>query len=115
MSLKRKIVFQNFSKPKKKVIAAIHPTLSKLDKDHPLNPEIVKKWIVFNKGAAIEWGSISRQKKIGENERIEAKNKELDHKTYARECEHYLKTGDWISNVYGMYQENKIIWKSQLR
>ena len=103
MSLKRKIVFQNFSKPKKKVVLAIHPTLSKLDKDHPLNPEIVKKWIVFNKGAAIEWGSISRQKK------------ELDYKTYAKECEHYLKTGDWISNVYGMYQENKIKWKSQLR
>ena len=46
---------------------------------------------------------------------IKAKNKELDHKTYAKECEHYLKTGDWISNFYGMYQENKIIWKSQLR
>ena len=113
--METQVPFQKYNKPKKKTVPVIHPTLSKLDDDHPLNPEKVKKWIVSNKEEANAYGVESRRKKIGENERVKARNKELDHKTYARECEHYLKTGDWITNVYGMYQENKITWKSQLR
>ena len=115
MSLKRKLELRNFSKSKKKDVSAIHPTLFKLVRDHPLNLKLVNECIDYNKVLAIQFGVMSRQKKIGEDERIWAKNKERDHKTYVKECEHYKKTGDWISNFYGKDQEYKIKWKSNIQ
>jgi len=31
---------------------------------------------------------------------------------YIADMEHYIRTGDWISNTYGLEQQNKTKWRT---
>ena len=35
---------------------------------------------------------------------------EASCRAYIRNCETYLRNGDWIDNQYGEYQEKKVKW-----
>ena len=119
----RKIKF-NFNKTvkKKEVIPDIHPSLLKLKDEHPIHPDRVIECIKYNKSMESNCrrnlNKKMRSKRIDkDNKRLETKlsNEILNCSFYVKECKHYLRTGDWISNFYGENQEHKTLWRSQIR
>ena len=77
----------------------IHPmVLAKPDAD-VLSLKNVKLWIKQNKLKASAFASNSRRRNATPKQSILDLQKSDNTKAYVRMMEHYLKTGDWISNL----------------
>ena len=82
--------------------SAIAENLRGLPDDHPMSPANVKKWIKTQKGLASSERAGVRQKVKGAEARL------ANHEGYIRNCQTYLRTGDWVDDFYGEHQQGKI-------
>lgn len=82
--------------------SSIHESLRNLPDDHGLSPAKVKTWIKTQKELAKSVRSQVRQKIKGAEAQLKI------HEGYISSMQSYLRTGDWIDNFYGEYQEHKI-------
>ena len=99
------------SKKKTAEYKNVYPSvLAKPDND-PLSFVTVKKWIKHNKEKASALLSHSRQKNISPKESTTQITEGESVKAYVRYMEHYLRTGDWVSNFQGADEELKTQWK----
>ena len=85
---------------------SLHHSLIGLPEEHMLHPDKVKKWIKTQKELASIARSDSRRKIKGAEERL------ANHEGYIRQCNTYLRNGDWCDNFYGEHQEKRIKWKT---
>jgi hypothetical protein len=83
--------------------------LAKPDAD-VLSLKNVKLWIKQNKLKASAFASNSRRRNATPKQSILDLQKSDNTKAYVRMMEHYLKTGDWISNYMGENEETKTQW-----
>ena len=84
---------------------SIHPTVLALPDDHHLSAKKVKEWIKSNREMMSSYRAQMRKEVKG------ARAMYHDLEGYVRFMNHYLKHGDWISDVYGEYQEKRIKWR----
>ena len=89
----------------------IHPTVLKKSDDDPLSVKSVKKWIKHNKEKASAYLTNSRRRGATPKQSIIDKIRSENVKAYIRFMEHYLRTGDWVSNYMGADEEMKTQWK----
>ena len=89
----------------------IHPSVLKKPDDDPLSLKSVKKWIKHNKEKASAYLTNSRRRGATSKQSIIDKIRSENVKAYIRFMEHYLKSGDWISNFMGEDEEKKTQWK----
>lgn len=83
----------------------IHPSvLAKPDTD-TFSLDNVRKWIKHNKELLTSQRTAIRQKVPGALMTYE------NIRGYIQDMEHYIRTGDWISNTYGLEQQNKTKWR----
>ena len=82
--------------------SSIHESLRNLPDEHGLSPAKVKTWIKTQKELAKSVRSQVRQKVKGAEAQLKI------HEGYISSMQSYLRTGDWIDNFYGEYQEHKI-------
>ena len=82
--------------------SGIAENLRGLPDDHPMSPANVKKWIKTQKGLASAERAGVRQKVKGAEARL------ANHESYIRNCQTYLRTGDWVDDFYGEHQQGKI-------
>jgi len=69
----------------------------------------VKEWIRKSKDLVSEYNSKARSVRSTPQEKQKASNAADHKKVYIRYCEHYLKSGDWISTFSGEDESNKVI------
>ena len=79
--------------------------------DDPLSLKSVKLWIKHNKEKAAAYLTNSRRRGTTPKQSIADKINADGAKAYIRMMEHYLRTGDWISNFMGQDEEKKTQWK----
>ncbi len=82
----------------------IHPKVFALSDDHYLSAKKVKEWIKSNKEMLS--GYRTQMRKEVKGARAQYHNLE----GYIRHMNHYLKHGDWVSDVYGEHQEKRVKW-----
>lgn len=82
--------------------SSIHESLRNLPDDHGLSPAKVKKWIKTQQDLAKSSRQSVRQKVKGAEAQLKI------HEGYISSMQAYLRTGDWVDNFYGEYQEHKI-------
>ena len=99
------------SKKKTAEYKNVHPLVLAKPDDDPLSFVMVKKWIKHNKEKASALLSQSRRRNISSKESTTQKSEGESAKAYVRSMEHYLKSGDWISNFQGADEEKKTQWK----
>lgn len=85
---------------------SIHPSVFALPDDHHLSAKKVKEWIKSNREMMSSYRAQMRKEVKG------AKAMYHDLEGYVRFMNHYLKHGDWISDVYGEHQEKRIKWRT---
>ena len=85
---------------------SIHPTVLALPDDHHLSAKKVKEWIKSNREMMSSYRAQMRKEVKG------ARAMYHDLEGYVRFMNHYLKHGDWISDVYGEHQEKRIKWRT---
>ena len=86
--------------------SGIHPTLRDLPDEHNAHPKKVKQWIKTQKELASAERAGVRQGVKGAVARL------ANHEGYIRNCQKYLRDGDWVDNFFGEHQERKIQWRS---
>ena len=87
----------------------IYPSVLAKPDDDPLSLKNVKEWIKHVKEEASAFARSARGSSSKAKERAQAA---ADNKLgYVRFMEHYLRTGDWISNYMGKEENQKINWK----
>ena len=84
--------------------------LSKPD-DDPLSLKSIKKAIKHNKDKASAYLTNSRRRGASPKQSIADRIHADSAKAYIRFMEHYLRTGDWISDFMGDDEEKKTQWK----
>ena len=84
---------------------SIHPTVLALPDAHHLSAKKVKEWIKSNREMMSSYRTQMRKEVKGARARYH------DLEGYIRFMKHYLKHGDWISDVYGEHQEKRIKWR----
>ena len=89
----------------------IYPSVLKKPDDDPLSLKSIKKWIKHNKEKASAYLTNSRRRGASPKQSIADKINADSAKAYIRYMEHYLRTGDWISNFMGQDEEMKTQWK----
>ena len=89
----------------------IHPSVLLKPDDDPLSVKSIKKWIKHNKEKASAYLTNSRRRGATPKQSITDKINSESVKAYIRNMEHYLKSGDWISNFMGDNEEKKTQWK----
>ena len=89
----------------------IYPKVLAKPDDDPLSLKSVKKWIKHNKEKASAYLTNSRRRGASPKQSIIDKINSENAKAYIRMMEHYLRTGDWISNFMGQDEEMKTQWK----
>jgi hypothetical protein len=89
----------------------IHPSVLLKPDDDPLSVKSIKKWIKHNKEKASAYLTNSRRRGATPKQSIIDKIHSENVKAYIRFMEHYLKSGDWISNFMGDNEEKKTQWK----
>ena len=89
----------------------IHPKILEKPDDDSLSLKSIKKWIKHNKVKAAAYLTNSRGRGVSPKQIIQDKINADGAKAYIRMMEHYLKTGDWISNYMGEDEEKKTQWK----
>jgi len=116
LSEKRKQELRNqLSKARSKKKTAeyknVYPSVLAKPDDDPLSLKTVKKWIKHNKEKASAFLTNSRRRGASPKQSITDKINSENAKAYIRMMEHYLRTGDWISNFMGEDEEMKTQWK----
>ena len=89
----------------------IYPTVLTKPDDDPLSVKSIKKWIKHNKEKASAYLTNSRRRGAPPKQSIIDKIRSENVKAYIRFMEHYLRTGDWVSNYMGADEEMKTQWK----
>lgn len=65
----------------------------------------IEEWVEYNDRKRKEYARLSRKGEKG------ALAYGLRYEGYLKEIRHYLRTGDWISDFFGKYQESKTYWR----
>ena len=104
-------VIPTFLKRNKSSTKSRHVNRPSRQKDHPIHPDVVAEWITYQKEEATAYGKIVRSHKSSPDEKAIALRKQTDAKSYIKEMNHYLRTGDWISNVWGPDGSNRTLWR----
>ena len=86
--------------------SGIHFSLRDLPDEHNAHPKKVKQWIKTQKELASAERAGVRQGVKGAVARL------ANHEGYIRNCQKYLRDGDWVDNFFGEHQERKIQWRS---
>ena len=86
-------------------MSGIHPSLHNLKDDHPISVKKVKEWIRSNREMMSSYRTQMRKDVKG------ARARYYDLEGYIRFMKHYLKHGDWVSDVYGEHQEKRTKWR----
>ena len=89
----------------------IYPSVLAKPDDDSLSLKSIKKWIKHNKEKAAAHLTNSRRRGASPKQSIADKINADGAKAYIRMMEHYLRTGDWISNFMGQDEEMKTQWK----
>ena len=99
------------SKKKTAEYKNVFPTVLAKPDDDLLSLKSVKKWIKHNKEKASAFLTNSRRRGTTPKQSIADKINADSAKAYIRFMEHYLRTGDWISDFMGEDEEKKTQWK----
>ena len=89
----------------------IYPSVLAKPDDDPLSLKSIKKSIKHNKEKASAFLTNSRRRGTTPKQSIADKINADSVKAYIRMMEHYLRTGDWISDFMGDDEEKKTQWK----
>ena len=89
----------------------IHPKVLEVPDDDPLSLKSIKKSIKHSKDRASAYSVNSRRRGATPKQAITDSINSDNTKAYIRFMEHYLRTGDWISNFMGDDEEKKTQWK----
>ena len=89
----------------------IHPKVLDIPDDDPLSLKSIKKSIKHSKDRASAYSVSSRRRGASPKQAIADSINSDNTKAYIRFMEHYLRTGDWISNFMGDDEEKKTQWK----
>ena len=89
----------------------IHPKVLEIPDDDILSLKSIKKAIKHSKDRASAYSVNSRRRGATPKQAITDKINSESVKAYIRFMEHYLRTGDWISNFMGDDEEKKTQWK----
>ena len=89
----------------------IHPKVLDIPDDDPLSLKSIKKSIKHSKDRAAAYSVNSRRRGVTPKQSITDKIRSENVKAYIRFMEHYLRTGDWISDFMGDDEEKKTQWK----
>jgi len=89
----------------------IHPKVLEVPDDDPLSLKSIKKSIKHSKDRASAYSVNSRRRGATPKQAIADSINSDNTKAYIRFMEHYLRTGDWISNYMGADEEMKTQWK----
>ena len=89
----------------------IHPKVLEIPDDDSLSLKSIKKSIKHSKDRASAYSVNSRRRGATPKQAITDKINSENVKAYIRFMEHYLRTGDWISNFMGDDEEKKTQWK----
>lgn len=82
----------------------IHPSVLALPDDHPFSRVSVVKYIKTQKEMLPSVRAAIRNKVKG------AIAEEASIRAYIRNCETYLRHGDWCDDFYGEHQEKRVKW-----
>jgi len=85
--------------------AGIHPSVLDKPVDDRLSYDNIKEWIKFNKEILASYRPLIRQKVPG------ALMKHESIRAYISDMDHYLRSGDWISNYTGREMQNRTRWQ----
>ena len=99
------------SKKKTAEYMNVYPSVLAKPDDDSLSLKSIKKWIKHNKEKAAAHLTNSRRRGASPKQSIADKINADGAKAYIRMMEHYLRTGDWISNFMGQDEEMKTQWK----
>ena len=89
----------------------VHPNVLAKPDDDPLSLKSIKKSIKHNKDKASAFLTNSRRRGASPKQSIADRIHADSAKAYIRFMEHYLRTGDWISDYMGDDEEKKTQWK----
>jgi|TARA_R110002020_G_scaffold474197_1_gene704906 hypothetical protein len=103
----RKLKLPSTSQKKQEV--RIHPSVEAREATHTFSLQNVKEWINYNKKQAASYNTLARNRTTSSEEKFVHLRKANDHLAYVKECEHYIKHGDWIADNFGMKEEYKTI------
>jgi len=85
--------------------SGIHFTLQNLPDEHHAHPKKVKQWIKTQK-------ELVKVERAGVRQGIRGAAARLaNHEGYIRNCQKYLRDGDWVDNFYGEHQEKRVQWR----
>ena len=89
----------------------IHPKVLEIPDEDPLSLKSIKKSIKHSKDRASAYSVNSRRRGVTPKQSITDSINSDNTKAYIRFMEHYLRTGDWISDFMGDDEEKKTQWK----
>ena len=89
----------------------IHPKVLEIPDDDILSLKSIKKAIKHSKDRAAAYSVNSRRRGVTPKQAIADSINSDNTKAYIRFMEHYLRTGDWISDFMGDDEEKKTQWK----
>ena len=89
----------------------VHRNVLAKPDDDPLSLKSIKKSIKHNKEKASAFLTNSRRRGTTPKQSVADKINADGAKAYIRMMEHYLRTGDWISDFMGQDEEKKTQWK----
>jgi hypothetical protein len=89
----------------------VYPSVLAKPDDDPLSLKSIKKSIKHNKEKSAAFLTNSRRRGTTPKQSIADKINADGAKAYIRMMEHYLRTGDWISDFMGDDEEKKTQWK----
>ena len=89
----------------------VHRNVLAKPDDDPLSLKSIKKSIKHNKDKASAFLTNSRRRGASPKQSIADRIHADSAKAYIRFMEHYLRTGDWISDFMGDDEEKKTQWK----
>ena len=99
------------SKKKTAEYKNVYPSVLTKPDDAPLSLKSIKNSSTHNKEKAAAFLTNSRRRGTTPKQSIADKINADGAKAYIRMMEHYLRTGDWISDFMGDDEEKKTQWK----
>ena len=85
--------------------SGIHFALQNLPDEHHAHPKKVKQWIKTQK-------ELASAERVGVRQGIKGAVARLaNHEGYIRNCQKYLRDGDWVDNFFGEHQEKRVKWR----
>jgi len=85
--------------------SGIHFSLRDLPDEHNAHPKKIKQWIKTQK-------ELASAERAGVKQGIKGAVARLaNHEGYIRNCQKYLRDGDWVDDFFGEHQERRIQWR----